>query len=244
MSESHCNPHVPYHALPLAHDHDPSPPLELTSFQQDMPDRRYFQGNTQFRDSAVSQSTFYTPPSAANSSVYALQSVGSTAEFVAYRDDPQASATTNALFDTFSEEKRSAYPSSRPKSRRTILLFGALAAVIVLLAIALPVYFVFVKSKSNSSGTSSPSTSSVSGGGSIAVVSGGNGSIITTENGTTFTYLNPFGGTWYWDPDDPFNNNAQSNSWTPPLNQTFNFGTDKIFGSVHFASATSHLFFF
>lgn len=32
------------------------------------------------------------------------------------------------------------------------------------------------------------------------------------------------------DPDDPFNDNAQPNSWTPPLNTTWNWTTDRIYG--------------
>jgi len=50
------------------------------------------------------------------------------------------------------------------------------------------------------------------------------------EDGTTFTYKNPFGGTWYWDPNDPFNNTAQAQSWTPALNEPFNYGIDHIRG--------------
>lgn len=35
--------------------------------------------------------------------------------------------------------------------------------------------------------------------------SGGMGSLITMENGETFTYDNALGGTWHWDEADPFN---------------------------------------
>lgn len=42
------------------------------------------------------------------------------------------------------------------------------------------------------------------------------------------------------DPNDPFNNNAQANSWTPPLNTSWTWGKDKIYGYVCFgASALS-----
>ncbi|KAH7337940.1 glycoside hydrolase superfamily [Rhizoctonia solani] len=42
----------------------------------------------------------------------------------------------------------------------------------------------------------------------------------------------PYGetGTWYYDPKDPFRNKAQAQSWTPPLNQAWKFGEDKIRG--------------
>lgn len=36
------------------------------------------------------------------------------------------------------------------------------------------------------------------------------------------------------DPDDPFNNNARPNSWTSPLNQSWNWGKDRIFGYAMF----------
>lgn len=32
------------------------------------------------------------------------------------------------------------------------------------------------------------------------------------------------------DPGDPFNNNAQSNSWTPPLNTSWQWGQDRVYG--------------
>ncbi|KZT18590.1 glycoside hydrolase family 5 protein [Neolentinus lepideus HHB14362 ss-1] len=32
------------------------------------------------------------------------------------------------------------------------------------------------------------------------------------------------------DPNDPFNDNAQPNSWTPPLNTTWQWGNDRVFG--------------
>ncbi|KAI5900255.1 glycoside hydrolase family 5 protein [Schizophyllum commune H4-8] len=50
------------------------------------------------------------------------------------------------------------------------------------------------------------------------------------EGGDKFTYSNKFGGTWYWDDEDPFNNNAQAQTYTPPLNESFKYGEDKIFG--------------
>lgn len=39
-----------------------------------------------------------------------------------------------------------------------------------------------------------------------------------------------FGGFWVEDPENPFDNSAQPNSWTPPLNQTWTYGVDKIYG--------------
>ncbi|KAJ7228427.1 glycoside hydrolase family 5 protein [Mycena pura] len=49
------------------------------------------------------------------------------------------------------------------------------------------------------------------------------------HNGTQFTYHNTFGGFWVYDPANPFNNNAQPNSWTPPLNTSWTWGVDRIY---------------
>ena len=266
MSRSHGthSPNIPYDPLPLAQDprntvyRDPpspfapsfeTPPVELTSFPEGtlngamsprfLPAAQHFEGSGEYRDSFVSQNTFHTARSAPNSSVYALRPDSAAAESIGYRDDPALDTTDPSDPPRYLEEKRSAYSSPRTKSKRAIIVFGAIAAtIIVIVAVVVPVYLLVIKPKTNNDATSNPpSTSSGgtgSGSGTVAVVTGGNGSTITTENGTTFTYLNPFGGTWYWDPSDPFNNNAQSNSWTPPLNQTFIVGTDKVFGFVTF----------
>ncbi|KAI5900779.1 glycoside hydrolase family 5 protein [Schizophyllum commune H4-8] len=54
--------------------------------------------------------------------------------------------------------------------------------------------------------------------------------MVVMEDGTKFRYNNTFGGFWVYDPEDPFNDNAQPNSYTPPLNETWDFGKDKIYG--------------
>lgn len=44
------------------------------------------------------------------------------------------------------------------------------------------------------------------------------------------TYDNPHGGKWVWDPANPFNNEAQAQSWTPALNVNWTWGRDRIYG--------------
>lgn len=241
---------------PHASDFD-TPPVEMTYFSDTIPSGAaqprflgaalFDEPSNPYRDSMASQNTFRTAPSAANSSVYALNPDASThtgAEYDgAYHDDPHdteynATSGQGAGSDSprYLAEKRSAYAVPRVKSKRGLIIAGSiLAAVIVLIAIVVPVYFVVIKPKSSNNSAANPSnptSTSTSNGkpASAAVVTGGDGSTITTEDGTTFTYSNAFGGTWYWDPENPFNNNAQAQTWTPPLNQTFNYGTDKIFG--------------
>jgi len=129
------------------------------------------------------------------------------------------------------------------------MIIGAIVAAILLLAaIAAPVYFFVIKPNGNSTSGSSSSTKgdSTTGGAtgtatasatptpSATPVTGGDGSIVTLEDGTTFVYKNPHGGFWYWDENDPFNNGARPQSWSPGLNETFRYGTDLIRGSVSF----------
>jgi aryl-phospho-beta-D-glucosidase BglC (GH1 family) len=235
-----------------------TPPVEMSYFSDTVPPGAaqprflgaalYDDPSNRPRDSFASQNTqntFRTAPSAVGSSVYALNPDISEAEHSsAYRDDPHdpeynSSSGQGAGFDSprYLVEKRSAYAVPRVKSKRGLIIAASiLAAVIVLIAIVVPIYFVVIKPKSssssdsNSASPSNPTSTSSGSPSSNVVVTGGDGSTITTEDGTTFTYSNPFGGTWYWDPENPFNNNAQAQSWTPPLNQTFKFGTDRIFG--------------
>ncbi|KZV62971.1 glycoside hydrolase family 5 protein [Peniophora sp. CONT] len=83
---------------------------------------------------------------------------------------------------------------------------------------------------SDSSSASGSSGGGTGGSGARGATTGGNGSVITASNGTTFTYINEFGGYWIDDPKDPFNNDARPNSWTPPLNTSWDFVNDRIYG--------------
>ncbi|KAF8883295.1 glycoside hydrolase superfamily [Infundibulicybe gibba] len=148
----------------------------------------------------------------------------------------------------FAAAGETSVPPSKPKKRLGLwLLVGFVVLAIVVLAIILPVYFTVIKPKQHNSSTTTGSSSSSPGSGSGAgsgpvsggtgnttpstdATTGGDGSKITTDDGSTFTYKNSFGGFWVSDPNDPFNNNAQPNSWTPPLNQSWTWGKDRVFG--------------
>ncbi|EUC65954.1 exo-beta-1,3-glucanase [Rhizoctonia solani AG-3 Rhs1AP] len=122
----------------------------------------------------------------------------------------------------------------------TIVILVLLAIVAV--AVVVPVYFKVIKPNTNvvqSASAGSTGTSTTSGAHPTqsskpetpeAVVTGGDKSKVTTESGSTFVYNNSFGGFWYYDPKDPFSNKAQAQSWSPPLNQSWKFGTDQIRG--------------
>ncbi|KAG5729140.1 putative glucan 1,3-beta-glucosidase D [Termitomyces sp. T112] len=135
-------------------------------------------------------------------------------------------------------------PVKTPGKRRTLLLilFGISIVIVVVLLVVLPVYFIVIKPKlhQNSQADSIPAPASITtpasdNGPNTNVpnslpTTGGDGSTITKDDGSTFTYKNAFGGFWVSDPSDPFNNNARPNSWTPPLNQSWTWGKDRVYG--------------
>ncbi|KAH8822761.1 glycoside hydrolase family 5 protein [Flagelloscypha sp. PMI_526] len=106
----------------------------------------------------------------------------------------------------------------------TVVVFVTLA--VIALAVVLPVYFVILQPNMSSSSSSSPSNS----GSPTGATTGGDGSTVRLENGSDFTYYNPFGGFWVHDASNPFADTAQPNSWTPPLNQPWDWTKNRING--------------
>ncbi|PCH41703.1 glycoside hydrolase family 5 protein [Wolfiporia cocos MD-104 SS10] len=141
-----------------------------------------------------------------------------------------------------------ASPARRSRTRRVGLLVAALAIVVIaiVLAIALPVTLVHKHHNSNAkagstsgsgSGNGTANSNSTSGTGtgtgnptSNLATWGGNGSLVTMDDNTTFRYINNFGGFWVSDPVNPFNNSAQAQSYTPPLSEEWDFTTHHIQG--------------
>src|ERR1700722_1278834 len=114
------------------------------------------------------------------------------------------------------------YPPQPKKPRRwttfsTILLAMIIVAVGAVIAISLVVLHRY---KSNSSGSPSPPPFT-------GATSGTNGSVVTTNNGSTFIYINNFGGDWAYDPQSPFEPGGKAQSWSPRVgNETWNWGSD------------------
>jgi glucan 1,3-beta-glucosidase len=166
-----------------------------------------------------------------------------------YRDDPDTDGDAPPSpgpvdRGAYLDEKNAQYAAPR---RRKALIWGGIAAVVVIVVIiVIAVYFAAIKPKHHNASTSSNiggsssgssgssgSTGDSSGDSAPAVkvaITGGDGSTVTMDDGTTFTYANKFGGYWYADPNDPYKSAAKPNSWTPALNQTFKYGEDRIFG--------------
>ncbi|KJA24157.1 glycoside hydrolase family 5 protein [Hypholoma sublateritium FD-334 SS-4] len=149
--------------------------------------------------------------------------------------------STGKQENEYDSESRQALASAPPHQKtargkkRTglIITLTLIAVIVVFLAVFLPVYLVVVRKHK-----SSTNAATSAGGGSgvtnpdspTGAVTGGNGSVIKLSNGTEFTYTNAFGGFWIQDPADPYNQNAQPNSWTPPLNTSWTWGKDRIYG--------------
>ena len=97
--------------------------------------------------------------------------------------------------------------SEKPRlinSRRRLFIWlgvGAAAIVVIVLAVVLPVYFTVIKKNSSGGGGGGSGSSGGSSGGDstnpespTGATSGGDGSVITLSDGTSFTYSNRFGG--------------------------------------------------
>ncbi|KAJ7134035.1 glycoside hydrolase family 5 protein [Mycena crocata] len=120
--------------------------------------------------------------------------------------------------------------------------WGILAAVVIVAAaVVVPVYFFVIRKMGNgdaaTEGATSTSGSSNSGGSSsggkkpaVGIVTGGDGSTVVAESGESFVYNNSFGGYWLADASNPFASGARPNSWTPPLNESWTWGKDRVYG--------------
>ncbi|KAJ7632162.1 glycoside hydrolase [Roridomyces roridus] len=231
--------HPTYEPLPLTHegDHAPTqlynaPPTSHTrttwAFQWLQPnpafwDAPFMTDGPVNRDSMAS-SSHSAYPSGDRASAYTTDSAhglneGGTAPRGGYGDSASTSYHDEPGFFVYNgqprrrDEKRATY--ANPKSRRRPILIVAVAV-----AVALTTH---KKSKSDSSSSSSSDSDTASNGGSdsssssspqvkAAIVTGTDGSTITADDGSTFTYTNSFQGSWYWDANDPFNNGAQAQS--------------------------------
>ncbi|KAF9256137.1 glycoside hydrolase [Marasmius fiardii PR-910] len=208
------------------------------------PQPNHFQGQalySQHNYSASQHSINTYQQSEYASSVYALNPQnGSQSNHDHYHDDPShatggAGAGAGGMpmsplgnSRNIEEEKRAYYEAPREKSKKRTYIIAAIVLLLIVAAIVgFCIYWFVVRPKSTSGGSSSSGKGK---GQSLDVVSGGNGTKILLEDGTSFTYTNPHGGWWYYDVNDPFNNGAKAQSWSPGLNETFNYGVDKIRG--------------
>ncbi|KAG8832008.1 hypothetical protein FRC17_002227 [Serendipita sp. 399] len=141
------------------------------------------------------------------------------------------SGDNNKAKDTATTDK------GRFSRKKTVIALACVSVVIVVLAVVLPVYFLVIKKKSNRGSSSSGGGSGSTDTGDTLPVpqpdgatTGGDGSTVYVEGGSSFIYHNKFGGYWSYDPARPFANEARAQSWTPALNETWRWGQDTIKG--------------
>ncbi|KAF8322656.1 glycoside hydrolase [Clavulina sp. PMI_390] len=169
------------------------------------------------------------------------------------KDLAAASAKRDRVINSYTGQRGS------PKRKRALILGAIALAVILAVAIAVPIAVTHKSGKPSNNNSSGGGSGGGDGGGGDGggnggggdgggnnktetgsgpgegptvngVTTGGYGSTIITDKNVTFTYQNKFGGVWVMDPNDPFNMNAQAQSWVPPLNQSWNFAKNRIFG--------------
>lgn len=107
-----------------------------------------------------------------------------------------------------------------PKSNRKWYIVGGF---VVLIATAIAVAVPLAIRSANSGGNGGSSSAA-------AATSGTSGSVITTEDGTTFTYINNFGGQWVSDPAAPFGKGGKAQSWSKGIGEEWTWGRDVIRG--------------
>ncbi|KAJ2917012.1 hypothetical protein MD484_g3422, partial [Candolleomyces efflorescens] len=104
----------------------------------------------------------------------------------------------------------------RGKLLKIVLAVAAIVAIAV--AIALALVFTVGKKNSSSSGAAGASTTTGPNGGvGQSGTSGKSGSLVTMEDGSTFTYNNNFGGDWAAEPSKPFASGGKAQSWSPRI---------------------------
>ena len=187
------------------HNMPPSPDPHLTSFRSASSNST--EHRPRFLAPALHQDIHYSFPSSNISPTGGLQYTSSLytlndSRANPYRNDLSSGAVTMspASQPRFLQEKNVTYPPPPTKShRRTLLLVVLAALIIVIVAVIVPIYFTIIKPQTNpgSRAVSTSPTESASNATPSQTVTGGARSLITMEDGTTFTYDNQFGGYLY-----------------------------------------------
>ncbi|KAJ7740225.1 exo-beta-1,3-glucanase [Mycena maculata] len=118
---------------------------------------------------------------------------------------------------------RTTRPRPNRSRRKKIIIISLCLLAVVVIAVAIPVALSGSKKDAPSSTSGSNSSSNTSSG----PTTGTSGSLITMDDGTTFTYQNNFGGSWAEDPSSPFSLGGQAQSWSPRVgSEEWVWGTD------------------
>jgi glucan 1,3-beta-glucosidase len=117
--------------------------------------------------------------------------------------------------------------SSSSTSRKKWLIFAGIVFALVLIAIVIAIPLVVLHDKAHENDGQGPASVPGTGSDGQVLTSGSDGSVIRMENGTTFTYVNTFGGQWRSGLTD---NGAQAQSYTPPMNESWDYAKNPILG--------------
>lgn len=189
----------------------------------------HFQGAERFRDSYnsgfTSKSDLYD--SSKNGSAVALNESDSSR--IALGDTSSKYYGDNGIYT---------YPTSKKSHKRKWTIIGVLIALALIGGgVGAGVYFYNHRNDSDGVDGSGDAMKDTNGDGLVtneddnepirAFKTGIDGSSVTMENGQSFIYRNSFGGSW---DEDPNSFKAKAQSYTPPLEEEFNYATDRILG--------------
>ncbi|KAJ7249037.1 hypothetical protein C8J57DRAFT_1240039 [Mycena rebaudengoi] len=128
---------------------------------------------------------------------------------------------------------RTARPTAAPGKKA--LGWGAPAALVIIApAVVVPVYFLVIKHNDEVAPKDTKGAAQNDKGNDDrakpmnALLAGADGS--TATNGTSFVYKNSFGGYWASSSTNPFLSASRANSWTPSLNESWDWTRDKVHG--------------
>ncbi|KAA1082162.1 hypothetical protein PGTUg99_024601 [Puccinia graminis f. sp. tritici] len=217
-------PHSPY-LPPLPHNpfaYDP-PPLK------DFPRRPSYQRNSSATWNTTSDSDFtrigYDSWIHTSGSMVALDKLDETEIEGIGLVHPSNTKRVETENDSFYVS--SAPPRNKPSKRRKLLISLAGLALLVL-AIIVGTVVSMRKSRLADLGKVNPGDGTlVTASGNVLKLWGKDGDKITTDNGTTFEYKNPLGGTWV---AIPFNDTAKPQADSPALNQPWDYSNRRILG--------------
>jgi len=148
---------------------------------------------------------------------------------IQYRDDgPLNSPPGKSNLPSRAVSRRVA---EKKRKRRRVLWIVLGAIAIIAVGVAAGVGVTLSKKNGSSSGPGGSNSGGGGGGSSSNLLTGTDGSVVTMQDGTKFTYSNKFGGDWALNPKDPFAPGGKAQSWSPRIGkETWTWGSDVIRG--------------
>ncbi|KAJ7639884.1 hypothetical protein B0H17DRAFT_1339406 [Mycena rosella] len=226
QEREHGNPFMAPYATPSQHSQGYSPysdqPAALPAPQHPYGGGGAYGTDSQLGD-AYRDDPVYPPAGASPNNSALLLPAGTSAENAALSRSYGASYVPGARGAAASRTKR-----------RWIGLGVVAGIIVVAAAVVLPVYFLVIK-KHNDAASASTSGGSGAGGskGVVGAVTGGDGStVVTPRTGRASCIITPLGAirAGAWDAASPFGSGGRPNSWMPPLNESWDWAGDRIYG--------------